>query len=216
MTARNARKNWMAALVGLAAGCAVGLGLTFSGVVKPPVAHADPDTRFPVSTGELPDAGVEGDGTHSRFAILAKAVAPGVVNVHTEKTMDVADLGPFADLFGGLFGQRSPFGDPGSPLEAPHSRQFTVPSLGTGFVLSESGLIVTNHHVVAGVEKINVVFQDGTRTEATVVGSDAKTDIALVRAKEQKRYAALPLGDSDQLLPGDWVITVGNPFGLEH
>jgi serine protease Do len=194
----------------------VGLGLTFSGVVKPPVAHADPDTRFPVSTGGLPDAEVEGDGAHSRFAILAKAVAPGVVKVHTEKTMDVADLGPFGDLFGGLFGQRSPFGDPGSPLEPPHPRQFTVPSLGTGFVLSESGLIVTNHHVVTGVEKINVVFQDGTRTEATVVGSDAKTDIALVRAKEQKSYAALPLGDSDQLLPGDWVIAVGNPFGLEH
>ena len=208
-------KNWMSGLVGLAAGCAAILGLTFSGTVKPPSARAEPDTRFPVVSGALPDADVAGDGNHSRFAVLAKRVAPGVVNVHTEKTVDVTDLGPFGELFGGLFGG-GPFGDPRSPLESPGSRHFTMPSLGTGFVISDSGLIVTNHHVVTGVDKINVVFQDGTRSEAILVGTDPKTDIALVRTKAQKGYAALPLGNSDELLPGDWVIAVGNPFGLEH
>jgi serine protease Do len=206
----SAGKNWVSGLIGLAAGCALGFGLTVAGIAKPPEAVAEPDDRFPVLTGALPDEVVEGDGAHSRFAVLARRVAPGVVNVHTEKTLDVTDLGPFGDLFGGLFGE------PGSPLESPQPRQFTIPSLGTGFVLSESGLIVTNNHVVTGVQKINVVFQDGTRSEATVVGTDPKSDIALVRAKAQKSYAALPLGDSSALLPGDWVIAVGNPFGLGH
>jgi serine protease Do len=215
----SAGKNWMTGLVGLAAGCAVGFGLTFGGVVQVPEARAESDesdTLFPVLSGTLPDQTIAGDAGHSRFAMLAKAVAPGIVNVHTEKTLDVTDLGPFGDLFGGLFGPESPFGGPRSPFEAPPSRRFTVPSLGTGFVISEAGLIVTNHHVVTGVETINVVFQDGSRSEATVVGSDAKTDIALVRAKAQKSYAALRLGDSKALLPGDWVVAVGNPFGLEH
>jgi serine protease Do len=91
-----------------------------------------------------------------------------------------------------------------------------VPSLGTGFVISDDGLIVTNNHVVDGVEKVEVVFSDGTKSEAEIVGADPKTDIALIRAKAERKYEPLPLGDSDALLPGDWVIAVGNPFGLDH
>ncbi|MGH7336470.1 MAG: trypsin-like peptidase domain-containing protein, partial [Myxococcota bacterium] len=214
--------SWGAGAAGLAAGCIAGLGLAFTGAVQPTDAGASEarseSTRAAVPIEGASDPALEGDGGHSRFAILAKAVAPSVVNVHTEKTMDVPDLGPFGDLFGGLFGgpgrePGSPFGDPRAPGEP---RRYTVPSLGTGFVLSEAGLIVTNHHVVADVERIDVVFQDGTRSEATIVGTDAKTEIALIRAKADRDYAALPLGDSTKLLPGDWVIAVGNPFGLDH
>jgi serine protease Do len=83
-------------------------------------------------------------------------------------------------------------------------------------VISDDGLIVTNNHVVESVDKIEVVFSDGTRCEAEIVGTDPKTDIALIRAKADRNYQALPLGDSDALLPGDWVIAIGNPFGLDH
>ena len=215
-----ANQSWSGIVAGVVAGCAIGLALAVTGVVQLPdaiagsrAAQADPN---PVSApGRAPDDEVVGDGVHSRFAILARAVAPGVVNVHTEKTVDAPDLGPLGDLFGGLFGP-NPFPGPDAPREPSAPRRFSMPSLGTGFVISDDGLIVTNHHVVADVSKIEIVFQDGTRTEATIVGTDAKTEIALIRAKGDREYAALELGDSSALLPGDWVIAVGNPFGLDH
>jgi serine protease Do len=134
--------------------------------------------------------------------------------VHTSRTVQQSapDFGfPFGDLFGDLFP-----GAPRSPGEAPAPRTFTVPSLGTGFVISNDGLIVTNNHVVEDVDEIDVVFVDGTHSKAKVVGQDAKTDIALLRAEATRSYVPLPLGDSGALLPGDWVIAVGNPFGLDH
>jgi serine protease Do len=216
-----AKQSWAGIVVGVVAGCTIGLALAVTGAVSLPdaiagsgAAQADPN---PVSApGRAPDGEVVGDGVHSRFAILARAVAPGVVNVHTEKTVDAPELGPLGDLFGGLFGP-NPFAGPGTPPHEPSApRRFSMPSLGTGFVISDDGLIVTNHHVVADVSKIDIVFQDGTRTEATIVGTDAKTEIALIRAKGDREYAALELGDSSTLLPGDWVIAVGNPFGLDH
>ncbi len=206
-------------------GCVAGLGLAWADVAHPPKAWsgaAEPASApEPVRLASLSDVVPEtmsAEGSpHSRFAILAREVAPGVVNVHTSRTVvqSFPDLGfPFGDLFGGLLGER--FGEPGHPRQAPAPRRFTVPSLGTGFVISKDGLIVTNNHVVEDVEKVEVVFSDGTRSDAEVVGTDPKTDIALIRAKAERRYLPLPLGDSDDLLPGDWVIAIGNPFGLDH
>ena len=212
-------RGWTGIAVALVAGCVAGLGLAFTGAIAP-TAHAESESANPPSDPvhafqRMPDGEVLGDGIHSRFAILARAVAPGIVNVHTEKTVDAPEADPFGDLFGGLFGP-NPFAHPGAPREHAAPRHFTMPSLGTGFVISDDGLIVTNHHVVAGVSRIDIVFQDGTRTQAKIVGSDAKTEIALIRAEGEREYAALELGDSTSLLPGDWVIAVGNPFGLDH
>jgi serine protease Do len=206
------------------AACIVGMGLAWSGVVPAPgfartanaPAHLSSQPERAMGGAE-PDSVVSDGGSHSRFAILARDAAAGVVNVHTSKTVvqSSPDFGvPFGGLFGDLFGER--FGQRGGPREAPAPRRFTVPSLGTGFVISDDGLIVTNNHVVEDVEKIEVVFSDGTRSEAEVVGTDPKTDVALIRAKADRTYAPLALGDSDALLPGDWVIAVGNPFGLDH
>jgi len=209
---------------GLLVGCIGGLWLAWSGMMATPEfaqrgvdqeSHRPPLVSSP--QGTEPDVVVAGDGSHSLFAVLADRAAPGVVNVHTSKTVvqSLPDLGfPFGGLFGDLF--RDPFGAPQRPRQAPEPHRFTVPSLGTGFVISGEGMIVTNHHVVADVEKIEVVFSDGTRSDAEVVGTDPKTDVALIRAKAERSYVPLPLGDSDALLPGDWVLAVGNPFGLDH
>jgi serine protease Do len=207
---------------GIVAGCVAGIALAWSGVLTEPgflKAHSRPAQieSPPATSAGLPVVPLASDGIHSRFAVLARDAAPGVVNVHTSKTVvqSVPDLGfPFGDLFGGLFGNR--FSQPWGSREGPAPRRFTVPSLGTGFVISDKGLIVTNNHVVDGVDKIEVVFSDGTRSPAEVVGTDPKTDIALIRAKADRTYVPLPLGNSDDLLPGDWVIAVGNPFGLDH
>ena len=220
-------RSWAAALAGVAVGCAAGLALAFTGTVHAPAAlaqfagaekSAGTSEGPQLGAGSAPDADVGGGGgAHSRFAILAREASPGVVNVHTSKTVvqQFPDLGPFGDLFGGLFERRFG-GGPRSPQGQPEPRRFTVPSLGSGFVISEDGLIVTNYHVVEDVDKLEIVFVDGTHSDAEVVGTDPKTDIALVRAKEKRAYTALRLGDSAALLPGDWVIAVGNPFGLDH
>jgi len=149
-------------------------------------------------------------GAHSRFALLAARVGPGVVNVHTSKTV-VQQWTPFPGFpFGELFGLQP------APGPEPQKRSFKVPSLGTGFVIRDDGLIVTNNHVVEDVDEIQVVFSDGTRSDAEIVGRDPKTDVAVIRAKAKRDYVTLALGDSDTLMPGDWVVAIGNPFGLDH
>jgi len=209
----------------LVVACGVGLVLAWSGWAPAPGLLAQRGGKevsreaegIPGAVGTAPDAVVVGDGEHSRFAVLAQQAAPAVVNVHTSRTVvqSFPDFNfPFGDLFGELF--PGPFGTPRRQGEAPAPRSFTVPSLGTGFVVSEEGLIVTNNHVVEGVDTVEIVFSDGTRSKAEVIGQDPKTDIALLRAKVERDYVALPLGDSARLLPGDWVIAVGSPFGLDH
>lgn len=89
-------------------------------------------------------------------------------------------------------------------------------SLGTGFVYDKSGLILTNHHVIAKSVEVSVKFADGRVTVASIVGSDSRTDIAVLRVDEMPDVAPLPLGDSDRAEVGDWVVAIGNPFGLSH
>jgi serine protease Do len=98
----------------------------------------------------------------------------------------------------------------------PRERKQVVPSLGTGFVISPDGYIVTNNHVVEDVEKITVKFNDTHELPATIVGRDPKTDIALIKVEPKEPLFALPLGDSEAVRPGEWVVAIGNPFGLEH
>ncbi len=182
-----------------------------------------PATTSATATVDPDDEVVAGEGVHSRFAVLAQHAAPAVVNVHTSKTVvRTFPEFPLPDLFGQLFGG-APFADPGGPgpggrnvPREPQQREFQVPSQGTGFVISSDGHILTNHHVVADVDEIEVRFLDGTTATAEIVGQDPKTDLALIRVKDVDDLHVLPLGDSDEILPGDWVIAIGNPFGLDH
>jgi len=153
------------------------------------------------------EAPTGGFGVPTNFADLAEQASPAVVNIQTSKT--VTQQAPrvprqFEEFFGGPFEEF--FG----------RRQRTVPSLGTGFVISRDGYIVTNNHVVADVDTIKVAFSDGAELEATIVGRDPKTDIALIRVESDHELPSLPLGDSSSVRPGDWVVAIGNPFGLEH
>ena len=189
-----------------------------------PSAPATPsETPTPVLGGshaagrfweEGPIEGAPGE-PHSRIAKLALEAAPGVVNVHTSKTV-VRQPSPLPGFpfpgFPDIFGRPGRRGSPQS--QAP--REFRVPSMGSGFVISADGYIVTNHHVVEGVDEIRVHFSDGSESEAKVVGVDPKTDIALIRVERDGELHPLPLGDSDAILPGDFVVAIGNPFGLDH
>ncbi len=149
------------------------------------------------------------------FSSLAEKAGPAVVNISTEKTASVGGGfftpfgGPgddFQDFFGRFFGG----GGQGAP------REFKQQSLGTGFVIDKDGLIVTNSHVVEKADSITVTMSDGKKYEAKVVGRDGKTDIALLRIEGAKGLPVLPLGDSDALKVGEWVVAIGNPFGLDH
>ena len=143
----------------------------------------------------------------THFSSLARRVAPGVVNVHTSRTISrtyTPDL-PFPNL------DRF-FGLPGPQAE---EQSEAVPSLGSGFLISADGLIVTNDHIVDGVDRITVIFNDGREADAEIVGRDPKTDIALVRVA-MSGLQPLELGDSNAVQPGDWVVAIGNPFGLDH
>ncbi len=143
------------------------------------------------------------------FADLAEQVSQAVVNIQTSKTVTGAGQprGLEEFFFGTPFGRGRGGGPP---------RRREVPSLGSGFVISEDGYIVTNNHVIDDMDSIIVAFDDGRELPATVVGRDPKTDIALIRVKTDTPLKALALGDSDAVRPGEWVVAIGNPYGLEH
>lgn len=153
------------------------------------------------------------------FADLAVKLKPAVVNISTTKTVHQQGGSAFRSPFGG--------GDPFERFfrgddfferffgDIPQ-REFKQKSLGSGFIISHDGYIFTNNHVVEQADKILVKLSDGKEYEAKVIGKDAKTDIALIKIKSDKSLPVVEIGDSDKLRVGDWVIAIGNPFGLEQ
>lgn len=148
------------------------------------------------------------------FAELAKKVGPAVVNISTVKRVKgVEGMGqfkqpfgredPFEEFFKKFFGDQMP-------------REFKQRSMGSGFFIDPDGDIITNNHVVASADKIEVRLSDNKTYEAEIVGRDPKTDLALIRVKGKGSFPYLELGDSDSINVGDWVVAVGNPFGLEN
>jgi serine protease Do len=142
------------------------------------------------------------------FADLAETLLPGVVNISTTQTVsdEQATTGEEdLDQFFKDFLDRQRRNNP---------QQHRMTSLGSGFVIDPSGYIVTNNHVISGAEEITVHFHDDTELKAKLVGTDEKTDLALLKVESPKPIAALNWGDSDALRIGDWVLAIGNPFGL--
>ena len=140
------------------------------------------------------------------FADLAETLLPGVVNISTTQTVSDEQATGEEDLdqFFKDFLDRQRRNNP----------QHRMTSLGSGFVIDPSGYIVTNNHVISGAEEITVRFHDDTELKAKLIGSDDKTDLALLKVEPPKPLASLNWGDSDVLRIGDWVLAIGNPFGL--
>lgn len=138
-------------------------------------------------------------------------------------TPQVPPGSPFEDFFEEFFkNRRGGQGGPGGPggqqgENGPRGGQNTprrVNSLGSGFVIDASGIVVTNNHVISEADEVTVVFTDGSRLKAEVLGRDQKTDLAVLRVKPTKPLKAVKFGDSDKLRLGEWVIAIGNPFSL--
>ena len=141
---------------------------------------------------------------------LVEKLKPSVVNISTTSIRKVTPypfFGPGEDPFEQFF--KRFFG------EVPQ-REYRQRGLGSGFIISRDGYIVTNNHVIEKATDVKVVLADGETYEAKVVGADPKTDIALLKIKPKGRLPAVKFGDSDKLQIGEWVIAIGNPFGLGH
>lgn len=146
------------------------------------------------------------------FAELAAMQGSSAVNISTTKTVKTTKrFSPFQgrdmrEFFGDEFFKHFFGGDPEDTMKQR--------SLGSGFVVSDDGYILTNNHVVADADEIQVTFSEDEKYEAKIIGRDEKTDLALIKIEVDKKINAAKLGDSDKLRIGDWVVAIGNPFGL--
>ncbi len=157
------------------------------------------------------------------LADLAAEVSDTVVNISATQTIDEKHASnspqlepgtPFDDLFEEFFRRRQQGGQGGNEAPPPRPHERKSNSLGSGFVIDPSGIIVTNNHVVADANEVTVIFTDGQKLKAEVLGKDAKVDVAVLRVKPDKPLKAAKFGDSEKMRVGDWVVAVGNPFGL--
>ncbi|MEQ8640070.1 MAG: DegQ family serine endoprotease [Alphaproteobacteria bacterium] len=156
-----------------------------------------------------------GRGAPESFADLAEQLLPAVVNISTTQVVSgrgpargplprVPEGSPFEEFFDQFFNNQ-----PGG-----NSPPRNVTSLGSGFIIDSSGIVITNNHVIDGATEIRVILHDDRVLNAVLVGSDPKTDIAVLRVEADGPLPAVAWGDSDVLRIGDWVMAIGNPFGL--
>jgi serine protease Do len=150
------------------------------------------------------------------FADLAERLLPAVVNISTTQTLEGRDFG----------GPELPQFPPGSPFEeffrdffdrynqGPDAPQRRSTSLGSGFIVNPSGYVVTNYHVIEEADEITVILHDDTNLPAELVGWDDKTDIAVLRVEPESPLPYVEWGNSEEMRVGDWVVAIGNPFGL--
>ena len=143
------------------------------------------------------------------FADLAEKLSPSVVNISTttlieDKSRQMPSFPP-----------GSPFEDFFKQFDNPGGKKRKAQSLGSGFIIDDTGYVITNNHVIDNAEKIMVILYDDKSFEATVVGKDPKTDVALLKIDPKNtELKAVKFGDSNDLRVGDWVMAIGNPFGF--
>ena len=142
------------------------------------------------------------------FADLAERLMPSVVNISTTQTV-VTRSNPFPNF---QFPPGSPFEDMFKEFGTPQERQSSA--LGSGFIIDEKGLVVTNNHVIEGAEDIVVQVNGDKEFKAKVIGADPLSDIAVLKIESMEKFTPVKFGDSDKARIGDWVIAIGNPFGF--
>lgn len=184
-------------------------GINFAMIIMLSLAIILTGTPFKAQAAEKTGAAM----IPASFSEIADKASPSVVNISTVRKRVSTAPG----------GSQMPFNDPNmrefferyfnGPMPR---RQFKQHSMGTGFIIEPSGLIVTNNHVVEGADDIKVKMSNGKEYEAKIIGTDPKTDIALIKIKAKVNLPHLELGDSGKLKVGDWLVAIGNPFGLEH
>ncbi|HVZ08794.1 DegQ family serine endoprotease [Rhodopila sp.] len=178
----------------------------------------------PLPTGRLSEPAIARPAPDS-FADLAARLLPAVVNVSSSQTitakngpagpeMPVFPPGsPFEQFFKDFLNRQKPGKRGGNDDQQPAPER-RAQSLGSGFIIDPSGYVVTNNHVIDGADEISVILQDNTTLKATVVGRDESGDIALLKVKTDKPLPTVEFGDSSTMRVGDWVLAIGNPFGL--
>ncbi|MBV8097342.1 MAG: DegQ family serine endoprotease [Acetobacteraceae bacterium] len=159
------------------------------------------------------------------FADLADKLLPAVVNISSSTTLTARNNpgpdiplfppgSPFEQFFKDFLDRNRRGGPDRGQREQPPLAERRLQSLGSGFIIDPEGLVVTNNHVIDGADEITVTLQDNTSLKATVIGRDEREDIALLRVKSDKPLPAVQFGNSDAERVGDWVLAIGNPFGL--
>ena len=176
--------------------------IIFSGSFYPPYSiAAKSDTAF------LPP---------DSFSNLAESAGPAVVNIRTVKTIKGGGR-VFRHFKKGPFGDDDPMKDFFDRFfDEDQKRDFKQRSLGSGFIIDKDGYIVTNNHVIDNADKIVVILNDEKEFEAQIVGRDKNTDLALIKIESNHNLPVLGFGDSEALKVGQWVVAIGNPFGLEQ
>ncbi len=148
------------------------------------------------------------------FVNIVKKAKPAVVNIRVEKTSSSPDGMTPEDMFNNPFFEH--FFGPQFRQQQPQPREYKQHALGSGFIISKDGYILTNNHVVEGADSIKVTLSDNRDFNAKVIGTDPQSDVALLKISDPENLPVLPLGDSSKLEAGEWVIAIGNPFGLSQ
>lgn len=204
---RRPRTRRLVKIVGASA-LAIGAGALSAGVIP-----------LPLNASQT--ASAETVATQSKFATVSFAdvvekVSPAVVNIQvTQKaTPQLSSMNGVPNNMREFFEHH--FGNKGMPGGQGAPEQRDRVGAGSGFVIDAEGYIVTNEHVIKDAHTITVTFKDGTVADAKLIGHDEKTDLALIKIDMDKPVPYVEFGDSELVREGDWVVTVGNPFGLGH
>ncbi|MCK6554860.1 DegQ family serine endoprotease [Candidatus Binatia bacterium] len=201
-------------VAGTAAAAIVGFGGYALGESHGAGLYAATDGTEAASAVQAAEGSRSAPGALPSFATLAEQVAPSVVFIKSVGVQPTTGHGPGPHAQ--PFGENGPF--PGFPFPMPPGPHggFKRQGTGSGFIVRDDGLVVTNNHVVEGAKQITVTLKDGTEHEARIVGRDPKTDLAVLKIDPKDKLPAVSLGDSDSLRVGDWVMAIGNPFGLNN
>jgi len=195
------------------------MGMLFGGVFRSPVADIAAREEPPPAAQQDPQQLAElrefAGKLETLFQTVADTVSPAVVAIEAERTEQVPVRefrSPFDDLFRGPFFDSRPF-----RRQPQRQQERTRRSLGSGVILDQEGHVLTNNHVVAGADGLTVKLADGRSFKAEIAGTDEKTELAIIKLQgDLGNLPTVALGDSDNVRTGQWVIAIGNPFGLRH